>query len=146
MKTFPRGGVHPSDNKLSRARAIEELPLPESVNIPLSQHIGAPAVARVAKGDRVKTGQLIAEAVGFMSADIHASVSGVVTAVDLQPNAQGLRQPMITIRREGDEWAEGIDRTTELVRECMLPPSEILARIKRAGIVGMGGAAFPPHI
>ncbi|MDE5730663.1 MAG: electron transport complex subunit RsxC [Alistipes sp.] len=146
MKTFPKGGVHPSDNKLSRAQAVEALPLPESVNVPLSQHIGAPAVARVAKGDTVKVGQLIAEAVGFMSADIHAPVSGVVTAVDLQPNGQGIRQPMITIRREGDEWAEGIDRSKELVRECALAPSEILARIKRAGIVGMGGAAFPTHI
>lgn len=146
MKTFHKGGVHPSDNKLSRAQAIEELPLPESVNIPLSQHIGAPAVARVAKGDTVKVGQLIAEAVGFMSADIHASVSGVVTAVDLQPNGQGIRQPMITIRREGDQWAEEIDRSKELVRECTLAPSEILMRIKRAGIVGMGGAAFPTHI
>lgn len=146
MKTFSKGGVHPSDNKLSRAQAVEELPLPESVNIPLSQHIGAPAVARVAKGDAVKVGQLIAESVGFMSADIHAPVSGVVTAVDLQPNVQGIRQPMITIRREGDEWAEGIDRSKELVRECALAPSEILERIKRAGIVGMGGAAFPTHI
>lgn len=146
MKTFPKGGVHPSDNKLSRAQAVEALPLPESVNVPLSQHIGAPAVARVAKGDTVKVGQLIAEAVGFMSADIHAPVSGVVTAVDLQPNGQGIRQPMITIRREGDEWAEGIDRSKELVRECALAPSEILERIKRAGIVGMGGAAFPTHI
>lgn len=122
------------------------MPLPESVNVPLSQHIGAPAVARVAKGDTVKVGQLIAEAVGFMSADIHAPVSGVVTAVDLLPNGQGIRQPMITIRREGDEWAEGIDRSKELVRECALAPSEILERIKRAGIVGMGGAAFPTHI
>lgn len=146
MKTFPKGGVHPSDNKLSRAQAVEALPLPESVNVPLSQHIGAPAVARVAKGDAVKVGQLIAEAVGFMSADIHAPVSGVVTAVDLLPNGQGIRQPMITIRREGDEWAEGIDRSKELVRECALAPSEILERIKRAGIVGMGGAAFPTHI
>lgn len=146
MKTFPKGGVHPSDNKLSRAQAVEALPLPESVNVPLSQHIGAPAVARVAKGDTVKVGQLIAEAVGFMSADIHAPVSGVVTAVDLLPNGQGIRQPMITIRREGDEWAEGIDRSKDLVRECALAPSEILERIKRAGIVGMGGAAFPTHI
>ena len=104
------GGVHPSENKLSCARPIERLPLPETVTIPLAQHIGAPAVARVAKGDRVLTGQLIAEAGSFMSANIHSPVSGTVTAVDLQPNGQGLRQMMITIRREGDEWAEGIDR------------------------------------
>lgn len=59
------------------------------------------------------------------------------------PNGQGIRQMMITIRREGDEWAEGIDTSKELVRECTLSAPEILARIKEAGIVGMGGAAFP---
>ena len=62
MKTFPMGGVHPSENKLSCAKPIEVLPLPDVVTIPLAQHIGAPAVAKVAKGDRVLTGQLIAEA------------------------------------------------------------------------------------
>ena len=65
------GGVHPQENKLSRAKAIEVLPLPEVVQIPLGQHIGAPATAKVAKGDKVLTGQLIAEATGFMSANIH---------------------------------------------------------------------------
>ena len=137
MKTFPKGGVHPSDNKLSRACAVEVLPLPEVVNVPLAQHIGAPAVAKVAKGDQVKTGQLIAEAAGFVSANIHAPVSGTVTAVEMQPNGQGQRQMMITIRRDGDEWAEGIDTSSTLVREYALTPQEILAKIKAAGIVGM---------
>ena len=146
MKTFPIGGVHPSENKLSRAKAIEVLPLPEVVNIPLSQHIGAPAVAKVAKGDKVLTGQLLAEAGSFMSANIHSPVSGTVTAVDLVPNGQGLRQMMITIKREGDEWAEGIDRSETLVRECTLTSQEIIERIRQAGIVGMGGATFPTHV
>ncbi len=146
MKTFPIGGVHPSENKLSCSKPIEVLPLPEVVNIPLSQHIGAPAVAKVAKGDRVVTGQLIAEAGSFMSANIHSPISGTVTAVDLVANGQGLRQPMITIKREGDEWAEGIDRSTTLVKECALSSQEIIAKIKEAGIVGMGGATFPTHV
>ena len=146
MKTFPMGGVHPSENKLSGAKPIEVLPLPDVVTIPLAQHIGAPAVAKVAKGDRVLTGQLLAEAASFMSANIHSPVSGTVTAVDLQPNGQGLRQMMITIKREGDEWAEGIDRSETLVRECTLSAQEIIARIKDAGIVGMGGATFPTHV
>lgn len=146
MKTFPVGGVHPSENKLSRGQAIEVFPLPDTVNIPLSQHIGAPAVAKVAKGDKVLAGQLIAEASSFMSANIHAPISGTVTAVDLQPNGQGIRQPMITIKREGDEWMPGIDRTPTLVRECTLGSAEILERIKAAGIVGMGGATFPTHV
>ncbi len=146
MKTFPMGGVHPSENKLSSAKPIEVLPLPEVVNIPLAQHIGAPAVAKVAKGDKVLTGQLIAEAGSFMSANIHAPISGTVTAVDLVANGQGLRQMMITIKREGDEWVEGIDRSDKLVKECSLPAQEIIAKIKEAGIVGMGGATFPTHV
>lgn len=107
MKTFPRGGVHPSDNKLSRAEAVEVLALPDVVNVPLSQHIGAPAVAKVAKGDKVKVGELIAEAAGFVSANIHAPVSGTVTGVDMLPNGQGIRQMMITIRREGMNGPKG---------------------------------------
>ncbi|MBQ7856296.1 MAG: electron transport complex subunit RsxC [Alistipes sp.] len=147
MKTFPIGGVHPSDNKQwSKGSAIEVMELPDVVSIPLAQHIGAPATAVVAKGDKVVTGQLIAEAAGFMSANIHAPISGTVTAVDMQPNGQGLRQMMITIKREGDEWAESIDRSTELVTECNLSSKEIIERIKAAGIVGMGGATFPTHV
>ena len=146
MKTFPIGGVHPSENKLSGAKPIEVLPLPDAVAIPLAQHIGAPAAAKVAKGDKVLTGQLIAEASSFMSANIHSPISGTVTAVDAVPNGQGLRQVMITIKREGDEWAEGIERSETLVRECALSSAEIIARIKDAGIVGMGGATFPTHV
>lgn len=140
------GGVHPSENKLSGGKAIEVLPLPETVTIPLAQHIGAPAVAKVAKGDKVLTGQLIAEAGSFMSANIHSPISGTVTAVDSLPNGQGVRQPMITIQREGDEWVEGIDRSETLVKECSLSAEEIIAKIKDAGIVGMGGATFPTHV
>ncbi len=147
MRSFPIGGVHPSDNKKwSRGSAIETMDLPDVVNIPLSQHIGAPAVAKVAKGDKVLVGQLIAEAGGFMSANIHAPISGTVTAVDAQPNGQGLRQPMITIKREGDEWMPDIDRSETLVEKCDLSPKEIIDKIKAAGIVGMGGATFPAHV
>lgn len=147
MRSFPIGGVHPSDNKAwSKGSAIEVMDLPDVVNIPLSQHIGAPAVAKVAKGERVLVGQLIAEAGSFMSANIHSPISGTVTAVDMQPNGQGLRQMMITITREGDEWLPEIDRSATLVAECDLSPKEIIERIKAAGIVGMGGATFPTHV
>ena len=147
MKTFPIGGVHPSDNKQwSKGSAIEVMELPDVVNIPLAQHIGAPATAIVKKGDTVVVGQKIAEATGFMSANIHAPISGTVTAVDMQPNGQGLRQMMITIKREGDEWSESIDRTDTLVTECNLEPKAIIEKIKEAGIVGMGGATFPTHV
>ncbi|MBR4995477.1 MAG: electron transport complex subunit RsxC [Alistipes sp.] len=147
MKTFPLGGVHPSDNKKwSCAKPVEVLELPDVVNIPLGQHIGAPATAKVAKGDKVLTGQLIAEATGFMSANIHSPISGTVTAVDMQLNGQGLRQMMITIKREGDEWMPEIDRSAEIKRECNLDSAAIIAKIKDAGIVGMGGATFPTHV
>ncbi len=146
MKTFPMGGVHPQENKLSRAKVIEVLPLPEVVQIPLGQHIGAPATAIVAKGDKVLTGQKIAEATGFMSANIHSPISGTVQSVDMQPNGQGLRQMMITIKREGDEWVDTIDRSTEIKRACELDGPAIIAAIKEAGIVGMGGATFPTHV
>lgn len=147
MRSFPIGGVHPSDNKAwSRGSAIEAMELPDVVNIPLSQHIGAPAVAKVAKGDKVMVGQLIGEAASFMSANIHSPISGTVTAVDMQPNGQGLRQMMITIKREGDEWLPEIDRSTTLVKGCDLSSKEIIDRIKAAGIVGMGGATFPTHV
>ncbi len=147
MKTFPVGGVHPSDNKQwSNTKAIEVLELPDVVNIPLGQHIGAPATAKVAKGDKVLTGQLIAEVTGFMSANIHSPISGTVTAVDMQPNGQGLRQMMITIKREGDEWMPEIDRSKDIKRECELDSQAIISKIKDAGIVGMGGATFPTHV
>ena len=147
MKTFPIGGVHPSDNKQwSKGSAIEIMELPDVVNIPLAQHIGAPATAIVKKGDTVVVGQKIAEATGFMSANIHAPISGTVTAVDMQVNGQGLRQMMVTIKREGDEWDSNIDRSTTLVTECNLEPKAIIEKIKEAGIVGMGGATFPTHV
>ena len=147
MKTFPMGGVHPSDNKQwSKGSAIEAMELPDVVNIPLAQHIGAPATAVVKKGDSVVVGQLIAEPTGFMSAAIHAPISGTVTAVDMQVNGQGLRQMMITIKREGDEWDAAIDRSQTLVTECNLEPKAIIEKIKAAGIVGMGGATFPTHV
>ena len=146
-KTFPIGGVHPSDNKQwSKQSAIETMELPDVVNIPLSQHIGAPATAIVKKGDKVVVGQKIAEATGFMSANIHAPISGTVTAVDLQPNGQGIRQMMITIKREDDVWDEAIDRSETLITECNLEPKAIIEKIKDAGIVGMGGATFPTHV
>ncbi len=146
LKSFPIGGIHPSDNKISRDCAVERLPLPESVTIPLSQHIGAPAVPIVAKGDRVRTGQLIGRGNGFVSSNVHSSVTGVVTAVDTYLDHAGLRRPGVTVAVEPDEWADGIDLSDEVVRECRLTPAEIVARVADAGIVGMGGATFPTQV
>ncbi len=147
MKSFSRGGVHPPENKISRGSSITTMELPKRVYIPLSQHIGAPATAIVAKGDEVVTGQLIAEATGFMSANIHSSVTGKVVSVAPERNAQGLMTPTIVIERgEEEKWAEGIDTSTDIKRQCTCSKDQILERIKAAGIVGMGGATFPTHV
>ena len=147
MKTFPIGGIHPSDNKqYSKDAAIEPMPLPEVVVIPLAQHIGAPAVATVAKGDKVLAGQVIGTAGGFVSSAIHSSVSGTVKAVDSQPDAQGVLKPCVTIAVEGDEWVEGVERGGSVVKNINLIPEEIVAKVAQMGIVGMGGATFPTHV
>lgn len=146
LKTFPLGGVHPPENKISANKKIEVLPVPEQVLIPLGQHIGAPAVALVNKGDEVKTGQLIAKASGFVSASIHSPVSGKVFKVDEAFDASGYRKPVIIINTEGDEWDESIDRSETLVKDCNLDSKAIIKKIQDAGIVGLGGATFPTHI
>ena len=146
MKTFRIGGVHPAENKLSAGKAIEPLALPRQAVFPLSQHIGAPAVPVVKKGDAVKVGTKIAEAGGFVSAPVYSSVSGKVNKIDVVVDASGYRKPAIYIDVEGDEWEESIDRSSTLIKECSLSPEEIVARIKDAGIVGMGGACFPTHV
>ncbi|MBR2867054.1 MAG: electron transport complex subunit RsxC [Alistipes sp.] len=147
MRTFPIGGIHPSDNKeWSKDKAIEVLGLPDEVKVTMIQHIGAPSTPIVAKGDKVLTGQLIGQATGFVSANIHAPISGTVTSVDAYPNGQGQRRIMVVIKREGDEWMEDIDRTPELKRECELTSEEIIAKVRNAGIVGLGGAQFPTHV
>lgn len=146
MKTFRIGGVHPAENKLSAGQAIQTLGLPRQAVFLLSQHIGAPAVPVVKRGDVVKVGTKIAEAGGFVSAPIYSSVSGKVSKIDTAIDASGYRKPAIYIDVEGDEWEGSIDRTPDLVRECPLSPEEIVAKIKEAGVVGMGGACFPTHV
>ncbi|WP_455102890.1 electron transport complex subunit RsxC [Phocaeicola abscessus] len=146
MKTFKIGGVHPAANKLSAGKAIVELTLPKQAIIPLSQHIGAPAKAIVDKGDIVKVGTRIAEANGFVSANIFSSVSGKVRKIDTVPDASGYPKPAVFIDVEGDEWEESIDKTITLVKTCDLTPEEIIDKVKEAGVVGMGGATFPTHV
>ena len=145
-KTFSRGGIHPQENKLSANHPVYEADLPRQAVILLSQHIGAPARPVVAKGDEVKVGTKIAEAGGFVSAPVHASVSGRVAKVDRAIDVSGYPRPAVFIDVEGDEWEPGIDRSETLLRDCPLSPEEILRKIADAGIVGMGGAGFPSHV
>lgn len=146
LKTFSIGGIHPPSNKLSVHQTIQSLPLPPVVHIFLDQHLGAPATALVEKGQTVKTGQLIAAASGNMSANIHASVSGTITQIAPVTDFAGIPRMAITISTAGDEWMEGIDLTPTLVEEIPTDKTEIVNKIRQAGIVGLGGATFPTHV
>ena len=146
LKTFSRGGVHPPEHKLSSGVAIEVLDLPEVVIIPVSQHLGAPAKVLVNRGDQVKVGQLIAQSEGFVSTNIHSSVSGKVLKVDKFPDSSGYRRMAVQIQVEGDQWEEFIDRSDDLVRNTVLSAEDIRKKILEAGIVGLGGATFPSHV
>ena len=145
-RTFSIGGVHPADNKISRGCAIETLPTPPTVYISVSQHIGAPAKPIVAVGDKVLTGQPIAEPGGFVSAYIHSSVSGTVKSIGPRKDLAGNMQTCIEIQVEGDEWMENIDRTDTLVTEFTDDNKVIMDKIKMGGVVGLGGATFPTHV
>jgi Na+-translocating ferredoxin:NAD+ oxidoreductase subunit C len=145
-KTFEVGGVHPEENKLSANVPIRDLPLPKTVTIPISQHIGVPAKPVVDKKDKVKVGQVIAQSEGFVSANIHSSVSGMVTKVDVAIDASGYKRLAISIRVKDDEWEEGIDRTPDLKSEIIDTSEQIREKILNAGIVGLGGATFPSHV
>lgn len=146
LKTFKIGGVHPPENKLSAGEAIVTLPLPEQVIIPLSQHIGAPAVPTVKKGDHVKAGQVIGQAAGFISANIHSSVSGTVVNIEAVTDASGYPRPSVIIKVEGDEWEESILQEAEKKQPSDYTKEEIIKAINAAGIVGMGGATFPTQV
>ena len=146
MKTFSIGGIHPKENKFSAGKKIIEMTLPQQVVIPLAHYIGAPSEAIVKKGDLVKAGQLIGKANGFISANVHSSVSGKVNKIDVQLDASGYKRPSVFIDVEGDEWMENIDRSSTIIRECLLPKEEIVKKIQDTGIVGLGGATFPAHV
>jgi Na+-translocating ferredoxin:NAD+ oxidoreductase subunit C len=142
VKTFNRGVFLPHFKKFSEEKAITTISLPKEVVIPLHQHTGAPCHAVVKVGDKVKTGQKIGESDAFVSAYIHASVDGTVTAVEPRPYFTGsdVESVVIAVDEEQTEpkWKK---RDT-----AKLSADEIKAAVKEAGIVGMGGAAFPTHV
>ena len=142
-KTFS-GGIHPPAMKKTADKPIVKLPLPDKVILHLSQHIGAPAKCNLQINDNVTYGQLIAEAGGFVSAPIHATISGKVIAFGNFKHPLGQSTPAIVIER--DKQAVEPIYTEKPTNGYALPPAEILKRIKEAGIVGLGGAAFPTHV
>lgn len=138
-----KGGIHPYDGKALTKDSPAETYLPRGEMVyPLSQHIGAPASPVVQKGDYVKRGQKIGEAGGFVSAPVHASVSGIVKGMESRLGATGTMANSIIIENDGKyEETEYVPaRLEELTKE------EILKRIQDGGVVGMGGAGFPTHV
>lgn len=143
-KTF-RGGVHPEEMKeLSCEKSLVPYAPVGDLAFLTSQHIGKPATPVVKKGDKVLAGQIIAEASGFVSANIVSSVSGTVKAVEMRPTAAGGMGQAIVITSDGENTpAEGVGKKTDWTG---LSNQEILDKVKSAGIVGMGGAGFPTHV
>jgi Na+-translocating ferredoxin:NAD+ oxidoreductase subunit C len=144
MRSF-RGGVHPPDNKAATgAMPVRDMPLPPRVIIPLLQHAGAACEPLVAVGDAVLTGQRIGDNPSPVSAPVHASLSGVVAAIERRPHPAQPR-PILSVVIDSDGRDAAVpERPAE--RWDGLPAAEILDRIRAAGVVGMGGAAFPAHV
>jgi len=138
------GGIHPLYNKITRKNKIEVAPLPKKVILPLQQHIGAPCEALVKAEDLVKVGQKIADSKAFVSAPIHASISGKVLGIAKTPHPVLGECNAIVIESDGKiEWDESIKKRENIEK---LTKEELRNIIKEAGIVGLGGAAFPTHV
>lgn len=143
LLTF-KGGIHPDDGKqLAKDRKIVSILPKEELVYPLSQHIGAPAKPVVKAGDRVLKGQKIAEAGGFVSASIFASVSGEVKGIEKRFNPSGAKVDSIVVENDF-QYEEASYLPVKPLEE--MTKEEIIDRIKEAGIVGMGGAGFPTHV
>ncbi len=136
-----KGGIHPPDKKdLAKDSPVREAHIPQRVVIPLSQHVGAPCKSVVSINQEVSKGELIGEPGGFVSSPVHASVSGRVVALGEFPNAMGRMVTSVVIENDGrEEWAVLKDNPDYL----KLSADELKEKIKAAGIVGLGGAAFP---
>lgn len=138
------GGIHPYDGKdLSKDKPIKAILPKGELVYPVSQHIGAPAVPVVAKGDHVLTGQKIAEAGGFVSAPIYATVSGTVKAIEPRRTVTGDMVQSIVVENDG-QYEEVQYAPVKPLQE--LTKEEIIALVREAGVVGMGGAGFPTHV
>ncbi|HRD22265.1 MAG TPA: electron transport complex subunit RsxC [Candidatus Hydrothermia bacterium] len=144
-KSTFKGGVHPPYCKYTTGKGIEKLPVPATLYVPLSQHTGKPAKPLVKRGDEVKKGQKIADADGYISACIHAPTSGKVRTIIDHPHPVLLMSDFaIVIEPDGkDEWFE---EPLERVNWQESSPEEIVNAVKEAGVVGLGGAAFPTHV
>ena len=140
------GGIHPKENKhYAEHQAVQEFPAPDLLVIPMVQHIGAPCLPLVKKGDHVTMGQKIGDNQG-LCVPVHASVSGEVKAVEIRPHTNGTMVMSVVIENDHEDTLcpDIQPRTPEQVEQ--LTGEELIAIIREAGIVGMGGATFPTHV
>ena len=145
-KTFSIGGIHLDKHKISASMPIVDAGLPETVYIPVKQHIGTPAQILVKKGDKVKVGTLLALADGIVSANIHSSVSGEVVKIDEIIDADAYPETMIVIKVIGDDYEPSIDLSPTIISEIPYTPAEIINKVRSSCIVGKGGAGYPTHV
>jgi Na+-translocating ferredoxin:NAD+ oxidoreductase subunit C len=144
LPTF-RHGVHPPDAKhLTAGVPIRRMPFPDELALPLRQHAGRPAKPLVRKGDRVARGDMIAAADGFMSVPIHASAAGVVTGIEWWPHPDG--SVAEAIRLAVDRWSPQLPRPRSVPHWETLSNEQVVQAVQAAGVVGLGGAAFPAHV
>jgi electron transport complex protein RnfC len=140
-----RHGVHPDESKsATNRRPIERMPFVERYVLPLSQHAGRPSIPIVRAGERVKRGQKIAEPDGFVSTALHAPATGTVEAIDLRPHPNGRLMPAVVIR--SDPFSSQRLSATPPPDAGSLTAEEIVDHVQQAGLVGLGGAAFPSHV
>jgi len=141
--SFPKGGIHPAEHKeLTEHLAIEEMPAPDQVVLPLSMHFGAPAKAIVKKKQEIQEGEVIATVEKALGASIHSSVTGTVRAIEPRPHPTMVRCDAVIVDRD----PAAPPRTYEVQDWRALTGEQLLARVKDAGIVGLGGAGFPTHV
>jgi len=147
MKGLPsfKHGVHPPENKdITSGIPSKRFPFPKEVILPLSQHIGSPAKALVKVGDHVERGDVIAEAAGFISSTVHATAAGTVKSIELWPHPNGQMVP--SIRITVDQNSSQMRRNRMIPRWQDVKDEDLSKEIAKAGIVGLGGAAFPSHV
>lgn len=146
LKTFPKGGIHPAENKITSSVAIQKMPIPKVVYVPIAQHIGIPSEIIVDRKEKVQKGQVIAKSGGFVSSNIHSPVAGTVTKLDMIVDSSGYKKQCIVIRTDQKDESNFEELDLPLKTEITMNQKDILQHISDSGIVGLGGATFPSHV
>lgn len=145
LKTFKLGGIHPPENKLTSHKPIRNTKLPQTLYVPIAQHIGIPSEIIVDVKQNVIEGEIIARSGGYVSSNIHSPINGTVTKLDLIIDSAGYKKQCIVIRADVEK-NENNRIELPLKTKIELEKNEILERINHCGIVGLGGATFPSFV